>query len=117
MPENKISIPETLERLAERQQEFVSLFQHGSLAVEIYKPDKTDRQQPHDRDEIYVIISGSGKFYNNGEKVDFGPGDFLFVPAGHQHYFYDFTDDFATWVFFYGPKGGELLIPDSDHQS
>jgi hypothetical protein len=23
------------------------------------------------------------------------------------HRFEDFTDDFATWVIFYGPEGGE----------
>jgi len=35
------------------------------------------------------------------------PGDLLFVPAGIVHRFEDFTDDFATWVMFYGPEGGE----------
>jgi hypothetical protein len=32
----------------------------------------------------------------------------LFVPAGIEHRFYDFSDDFCTWVMFYGPEGGEL---------
>lgn len=35
------------------------------------------------------------------------PGDLLFVPAGVEHRFGPFTDDFATWVLFYGPEGGE----------
>jgi len=34
-------------------------------------------------------------------------GDVLFVAAGVEHRFSKFTDDFATWVFFYGPQGGE----------
>jgi hypothetical protein len=34
----------------------------------------------------------------------------LFVPAGHEHRFEDFTPDFATWVIFYGPDGGESVI-------
>jgi hypothetical protein len=29
------------------------------------------------------------------------------VPAGHVHRFESFSDDFAVWVFFYGPSGGE----------
>jgi mannose-6-phosphate isomerase-like protein (cupin superfamily) len=37
----------------------------------------------------------------------FGPGDFLFAPAGVEHRFEDFSKDFATWVLFYGPEGGE----------
>jgi hypothetical protein len=35
------------------------------------------------------------------------PGELLFVPAGVVHRFEDFSDDFATWVMFYGPEGGE----------
>ena len=37
-------------------------------------------------------------------------GSFLCVPAGQIHRFEDFTSDFAVWVAFYGPEGGELGI-------
>lgn len=87
--------------------EFVTLFLHGSLQVEVYRPQRVDRQQPHSRDEIYVIISGSGMFFLGSERQPFSPGEVLFVPAGVAHRFEDFTDDFATWVFFFGPTGGE----------
>lgn len=86
---------------------FLKLFAHGSLEIEIYKPDRHDLQQPHDRDEIYVVISGHGEFINGDDTVIFHPGDVLFVPAGVVHRFVHFTEDFATWVFFYGPAGGE----------
>jgi mannose-6-phosphate isomerase-like protein (cupin superfamily) len=87
--------------------EFITLFRHGSLKVEIYRPVDADRQQPHDRDEVYVVISGSGHFVVDGRRRPFDPGEVLFVPAGVSHRFEDFTPDFATWVFFYGPEGGE----------
>ena len=87
--------------------EFITLFLHGSLQVEIYKPKGIDRQQPHGRDEIYVVISGSGTFLLGSERQPFEEGEVLFVPAGIVHRFENFTDDFATWVFFYGPTGGE----------
>lgn len=87
--------------------EFVKLFQHGTLEVEYYKPEALDRQQPHERDEVYVVISGSGYFVNGETRHRFEAGQVLFVPAGVVHRFEDFTDDFATWVFFYGPPGGE----------
>ncbi|SDL69238.1 Cupin domain-containing protein [Modicisalibacter muralis] len=86
---------------------FLELFRHGSLQVEIYKPEGVDRQAPHTRDEVYVIISGSGQFLNGSTRQPFQPGEVLFVPAGVEHRFEDFTKDFATWVFFYGPEGGE----------
>jgi quercetin dioxygenase-like cupin family protein len=34
-------------------------------------------------------------------------GDLFFVPAGKVHTFKNFTEDFSTWILFYGPKGGE----------
>lgn len=83
------------------------LFEHGTLEVEIYAPRGHDPQQPHERDEVYVILSGTGFFLNGDERHAFKPGDLLFVPAGVVHRFEDFTDDFATWVIFYGPEGGE----------
>lgn len=103
----QISTREALDQLAQSDQPFLALFQHGSLLVEIYQPDKVDHQQPHDRDEVYVVISGTGDFINGDQKTRFQPGDFLFVPAGVVHRFENFTDDFSTWVLFYGPIGGE----------
>lgn len=46
-------------------------------------------------------------FLNGEITVEFQAGDFLFVPAGIEHRFINFTDDFSTWVIFYGPVGGE----------
>jgi len=80
---------------------------HGTLSVEIYAPRGEDPQQPHTRDEVYVIASGRGEFVLGAERCSFGPGDVLFVPARARHRFERFSDDFATWVFFYGPEGGE----------
>lgn len=86
---------------------FAEVFRHGSLQVEIYRPDGVDHQTPHTRDEVYVVISGSGQFLNGDTRQPFEAGEVLFVPAGVVHRFEDFTDDFVTWVFFYGPEGGE----------
>lgn len=83
------------------------LFEHGSLEIEVYAPRGSDPQEPHERDEVYVVIGGTGWFRNGDTRQRFGPGDLLFVPAGIVHRFEDFSDDFATWVIFYGPTGGE----------
>jgi mannose-6-phosphate isomerase-like protein (cupin superfamily) len=40
-------------------------------------------------------------------RLRFSPGDLLFVWAGVEHRFEEFTDDLAVWVVFYGPEGGE----------
>jgi mannose-6-phosphate isomerase-like protein (cupin superfamily) len=96
---------ETLDRAGGAS--FVTLFERGSMSVEVYRPRKVDPQTPHDQDELYVVISGSGAFVKDGVSQRFEPGEMLFVAAGVPHRFEDFGDDFATWVIFYGPRGGE----------
>lgn len=86
---------------------FAGLFRHGSLEIEIYSPKKVDLQKPHSRDEVYVVVAGSGWFVVSGKRMRFSAGDALFAAAGEEHRFEDFTDDFLTWVVFYGPEGGE----------
>jgi mannose-6-phosphate isomerase-like protein (cupin superfamily) len=86
---------------------FAKVLGHGSMEVEIYAPRGTDPQTPHTRDELYVVVSGTGQFVNGPGRQEFGPGDVLFVPAGVEHRFEDFTDDLLVWVVFYGPEGGE----------
>lgn len=104
---NALTPDAALAHLAASGREFVELFRHGTLTVEVYRPDRVDRQQPHTRDEVYVVIAGTGFFVNGAERHRFVPGQVLFVPAGVVHRFEEFTPDFATWVFFYGPEGGE----------
>jgi mannose-6-phosphate isomerase-like protein (cupin superfamily) len=86
---------------------FATVFEHGSLSVEIYAPRGSDPQEPHTRDEIYVVCTGSGEYVCGESRETFGPADVLFAAAGVSHRFENFTDDLSVWVFFYGPEGGE----------
>jgi mannose-6-phosphate isomerase-like protein (cupin superfamily) len=101
-----VTLAEALRKL-DGPERSVKLFGHGTLQVKMYAPRGKDEQTPHKQDEVYVIARGSGRFAIAREEVSFGPGDFLFAPAGVPHRFLNFTNDFATWVFFYGPEGGE----------
>jgi mannose-6-phosphate isomerase-like protein (cupin superfamily) len=103
-----LDFAESLSRLpAPDGKRFVELATHGTLSVELYAPRGHDPQQPHSRDEVYVVVAGSGEFTCGDARTRFGPGDLLFAPAGVAHRFEGFSDDFATWVLFYGPQGGE----------
>jgi len=104
----QVTLAEALRRVPDPQgKRFAVVLEHGTLSVEIYAPRETDLQTPHTRDELYVVMSGSGQFVNGEGRHRFGPGDVLFVPAGVPHRFEDFSDDLAVWVIFYGPEGGE----------
>ena len=85
----------------------VTVFEHGTLQVKLYAPRGTDPQTPHTRDEVYVVVSGRGHYFDGRGHRPFKPGDLLFAPAGCAHRFEEFTDDLAVWVLFYGPEGGE----------
>lgn len=80
---------------------FVELFDLGPVLVEFYAPQGEDVQTPHDKDEIYVIATGSGVFLNGELQQPFNTGDVLFVPAHQPHRFIEFTADFQAWVLFF----------------
>lgn len=104
---NRLTVDNALSCLGRQTEPFKELFNHGSLSIEIYQPLGVDLQQPHSRDEIYVIASGTGSFVSGDMRQPFKVGEVLFVAAGVEHRFENFSEDFATWVFFYGPEGGE----------
>ena len=85
----------------------VPIFSHGTLEVELYTPKGRDPQRPHKRDEVYVVARGSGFFFDGVAKHAVSQGSLLFVATGQTHRFEDFSSDFACWVLFYGPRGGE----------
>ncbi len=89
------------------EEQYAILFRHGTLTVGMYAPRGIDDQTPHTRDEVYVVVRGSGTFVNGDARHTFAPGDLLFVPAHVPHHFEQFSDDLAVWVVFYGPEGGE----------
>ena len=106
--QRRVTLEEALGRLPGPDgKRFATVLEHGSLSVEIYAPRDVDPQQPHARDEAYIVVRGSGEFINGESRGRFTPGDFLFVPAGVEHRFINFTDDLVVWVIFYGPEGGE----------
>jgi mannose-6-phosphate isomerase-like protein (cupin superfamily) len=106
--QHRITLREALRKVPTPEgKRFATLFEHGTLQVEIYAPRGSDPQKPHSRDEGYIVAQGTGTFFNAGSRVPFGPGDFLFAPAHVEHRFEDFSDDFVVWVIFYGPEGGE----------
>ena len=105
--QGRVTLAEALAAVETAPQRLATLFRHGTLVVEFYAPKGSDPQTPHERDEVYVIARGRGVFRCDGRREPFRGGDFLFAPAGMEHGFEEFSDDFGAWVLFYGPEGGE----------
>ena len=102
----RVTLAQAMERLGDETRPFAVMMRQPGLEVEIYAPEGVDAQTPHSRDELYVVMRGAGWFVNGDECHPFGPGDVLYAPAGVEHRFEEFTEDFATWVVFVGPEGG-----------
>ena len=102
----KLDLKSSTDVLRNATKPFAVLLEHGDAMVELYSPRGKDAQGPHDRDELYVVASGGGLFRRGEDLIPFAAGDVLFVPAHMPHRFESFSDDFRTWVIFFGPKGG-----------
>jgi mannose-6-phosphate isomerase-like protein (cupin superfamily) len=57
------------------------------LGVYVLVAPEPDRQQPHEDDEVYVVLEGRGTLEIEGNEFPAAPGTALFVPAGADHRF------------------------------
>jgi mannose-6-phosphate isomerase-like protein (cupin superfamily) len=57
------------------------------LGVYVLVAPEPDRQQPHDDDEIYVVLDGTGVLQVEGAEVPVREGSAVFVEAGADHRF------------------------------
>jgi mannose-6-phosphate isomerase-like protein (cupin superfamily) len=57
------------------------------LGVYVLVAPEPDRQQPHEDDEVYVVLEGTGVLEVEGERVSVREGSAVFVEAGADHRF------------------------------
>jgi mannose-6-phosphate isomerase-like protein (cupin superfamily) len=84
------------------------VLKRGTCDVKLSLPIPPNEQAPHTQDEIYVIVRGRGVLIHDGKHDAIETGDLLFVAAGVEHRFEEFTQDFALWRIFYGVQDGEV---------
>ena len=57
------------------------------IGVYVLVAPEPDRQQPHEDDEIYIPLAGSGVLQVAGKGIAVRRGEALFVEAGAEHKF------------------------------
>jgi mannose-6-phosphate isomerase-like protein (cupin superfamily) len=72
------------------------------IGVYVLVAPEPDRQQPHDEDEVYVVLEGSGVLEVEDTSTALSEGMALFVPAGAEHRFTAY-EHLALLVVFNGP--------------
>jgi mannose-6-phosphate isomerase-like protein (cupin superfamily) len=101
----KVALRNAIVCLRESASDYAELIEDGRFDFGLYQPVEVDSQTPHARDELYIVAKGSGRFTCAGETKPFSPGDAFFVPAGTDHRFVEFSEDFAAWVLFFANAG------------
>ena len=75
-----------------------------SVGVYVLPADSIDPQQPHNEDEVYYVISGTGSIQVGDEDRNIGPGSIIYVDAHREHRFHTITEDLELLVFFAPPE-------------
>ena len=75
------------------------------IGVYVLVAPEPDRQQPHDEDEVYIVLEGSGVLEVEGTTTALTEGMALFVPAGAEHRFTAY-EQLSLLVVFNGPHSG-----------
>jgi mannose-6-phosphate isomerase-like protein (cupin superfamily) len=92
-----LALPRTPGRSAE-------ILVDGDVEIRFSARPTDGPQVPHERDELYLVAAGTGRYRVEGRLSEVGPGDLLFAAAHAPHGFEAISDDFCVWVIFYGPK-------------
>ncbi len=104
LPAHPFDVDETRRALAERGGGYEVVHTSPGLEVGVYVlvAPEADRQQPHEFDELYVVLEGSGVLEVEGHGTQLHEGGALFVPAGAEHRFTAY-EHLALLVVFNGP--------------
>ncbi|MGZ4419670.1 MAG: cupin domain-containing protein [Gaiellaceae bacterium] len=73
------------------------------IGVYVLVAPEPDRQQPHDDDEVYIVLEGRGVLDVAGQQVELREGHALFVPAGAEHRFSGYEELSLLVIFERAP--------------
>lgn len=73
------------------------------VGVYVLVAPEPDHQQPHDDDELYVVLEGRGVLTVEGEETPLTEGQAAFVPAGADHRFTGY-EGLSVLVIFSKPR-------------
>ena len=81
---------------------YLEFLRRDSMSCGLYvlEPGADDPQQPHEEDEVYVVLAGRARLTAAGQDQPVGPGSVLLVARTVPHRFTDVTERLSVLVFF-----------------
>ncbi len=98
---HRFPIDEVRRRLVEENGGYEVVHESAGLEIGVYVlvAPEPDRQQPHEDDEIYLPLEGTGILEVAGEEVPVRVGEAIFVEAGVEHRFTAYESLSALVIF------------------
>jgi mannose-6-phosphate isomerase-like protein (cupin superfamily) len=81
---------------------YLEFLRRDSMSCGLYvlEPGADDPQQPHQEDEVYVVLGGRARLHMADRDQPVGPGSVAFVARTVPHRFHDVTERLSVLVFF-----------------
>jgi len=81
---------------------YLEFLRRDSMSCGLYvlEPGADDPQEPHQEDEVYVVLAGRARLRAADRDRPVGPGSVVFVARTVPHRFHDVTERLSVLVLF-----------------
>ena len=102
---SEYNLNDSLARIRKGGSYFDTFIDRDTLAAGllVLRPGEADTQEPHDSDEVYLVLSGDGYLSINGRDYSVSRDKLFFVKRGARHHFYGNKRELRVLYFFGGP--------------
>lgn len=95
-------LPELLAKVEPGSVSFREFLSTPSLSCSIYHlpAGSKEMQRAHEEDELYLVLSGTGRLRVDGDQHEVKEGTLMYVRASCDHAFFDIHEDLTVLAFF-----------------
>ncbi len=95
-----VSITDAIDDLEPRELQHREVLDAGPITVEVgkYPADSAVPKNPHNEEELYYVLSGSGKIRVGDDTRDVEAGDLVHVEASLEHDFFKITEEITVLI-------------------
>jgi mannose-6-phosphate isomerase-like protein (cupin superfamily) len=81
---------------------YLEFLRRDSMSCGLYvlEAGAADPQEPHQQDEVYLVLDGRAQLTVAGQDQPVGPGSVVFVARTVPHRFHDVRERLSVLVFF-----------------
>lgn len=96
------TLTDLLAQQAQNDERYLEFLRVPALSMGLYvlPAGGVDGQQPHNEDEVYIVVRGRAFIHIAGEDQPVEPGRIIFVAAHVPHHFHNIREELAVLVFF-----------------